>query len=539
MNNLEPRMVNETIITPGMEPPVEPEQPTGAAGDLTDELLHADFWSDDLVARAGIPVVDVPLVSVGGGMGSFVLCDWLRIAGVPTSEIKVLSATETPWETYQYLASSSQVPEHERLRSDSVSCPDNIWGYPSYAFREAFGERSLSKIIAPLWNVFTEPIFTDYFTPRSGQVFKGVRREADRIGWWSMVEHGQVRMVRKRDRGGYFTILTPPSGTTPTKRVAYRSNWVQIAVGYPGLRYLPDLQEYRQRHRDYAHVVNAYEPHTHIYEELLLRPGTVVVRGSGIVASRILQRLIDDRDHHGAQTTINHLFRHYIREPHGPNIWMRRPGGNGWAYQGFNWPKGSWGGQLKFRLERSEGEDRKHLLEIMGGTTTPKRKLWRHQLARGKREGWYREYIGEVTSVEPGPHDTVVTKINTSGGVLELPASFIIDATGLEADIKQHRVLADLLEHSGAGRNPLGKLDVERNFEIRGARSGTSKMYAVGSSTLGGYYAVVDSFLGLSYSGLQIADDLANQGFCKRIGSWSSVRNWWLWSFHRELPGRR
>jgi hypothetical protein len=50
------------------------------AGDLTADLLASDWWTDDLVAAAGIPVVDVPFVSVGGGIGSFVTVDQLRIA---------------------------------------------------------------------------------------------------------------------------------------------------------------------------------------------------------------------------------------------------------------------------------------------------------------------------------------------------------------------------------------------------------------------------------------------------------------------------
>ena len=45
--------------------------PTGAseAGDLTPELIATDVWSDETVTQAGIPVYDVPLVSVGGGIG--------------------------------------------------------------------------------------------------------------------------------------------------------------------------------------------------------------------------------------------------------------------------------------------------------------------------------------------------------------------------------------------------------------------------------------------------------------------------------------
>ena len=54
-------------------------------GDLTEELVASDSWTDGMVGAAGIPVVDVPLVTVGGGIGTFVTVDYLRIAGVQGS----------------------------------------------------------------------------------------------------------------------------------------------------------------------------------------------------------------------------------------------------------------------------------------------------------------------------------------------------------------------------------------------------------------------------------------------------------------------
>lgn len=520
---------------PEPPPPDAPPAPPAGGGDLTDELLGTATWNDEQVARAGIPVVDVPLVSVGGGIGSFVFADLLRIAGMPSSQLRVLGQAATPWETYQYLTTVSQVPPDERLRSDSGSTPDNIWGFPSYAVREAFGARSLTGFIAPLFQVLVEPFLTDYYTPRAGQVFETMAREADRIGWWDMVDRGQVRMTRKRVGGGYFTILTPPAGTSATKRIAYRSRFVHSAVGYPGVKFLPDLQAYRNQHQDYSRVVNAYEPHEHVYQELRKRPGTVVVRGSGIVGSRILQRLIDDRDQHGAQTTIVHLFRSYVAEPQGKSVFMRRPGADGFAYQGFNVPKAAWGGQLKSRLEKLDGEGRRDLIRIMGGTNTPKRKLWQQQLERGRREGFYKTYVGTVEEVHPGPDNTVVTRIRSEDGILELEANFIVDGTGLEGDIAEHRFLGDLLQHGGAERNPMGRLDVDPTFEVRGTRNGEGRLYAVGSATLGGYFAGVDSFLGLQYAALTIADDLAEQGFVRKLGPLRSTAQWWKWALNRKV----
>lgn len=517
---------------PGQHPASGPGAAAAAPGDITQHLIDTDWWTDQDLAAAGIPVVDTPFVTLGGGIGSFVMVDLLRIAGVSPDRIRVISPTEYPWQTYEYLTRCSQIPVHERIRSDSSSIPDNIWGFPSLALREAWQDKSLK----PLWNVATEPIFSDYWTPRLGMVFDGMKKEAARIGWDSMVLPGQVRMVRRRVGGGYFTLVTPPEGTTSTKRIAVRSRYTHLALGYPGVKFLDDLQHYRTTYEDYYRVVNAYEPHEHVYDELKARPGVVVVRGSGIVASRVLQRLIDDRDQHGAQTTIIHLFRTYVSGSHGDSIFSRRRGGHGWAHQGFNYPKSAWGGQHWKKCRSLEGEERAAFYKQIGGTNTPRRRSWQRQLARGREQGWYRVVVGQVTEVLPGGTGTVLSRLRESstGALHEIPASFVIDCTGLEADLREHRVMADLLDHGGAGRNPVGRLDVERDFQVRGAQSQPGKVYATGSMTLGGYFCGVDTFLGLQLASMDILDDLAKDGFCRRIGVLRSTAQWW-----RRMRGRQ
>jgi len=501
------------------------------AGELTSDLVDTAAWSDAMVAAAGIPVYEVPFVTVGGGIGSFVTVDYLRIAGVPASEIRVLSNIDSPWQTYQYLTRVSQIPGPERIRSDSSSRPDNIWGFPSYALSEAWRDRTLR----PLLHVLGEPIFADYWTPQAGTVFASLRRESARIGYEQMLVKGVVRMVRRRQAGGYFTLLTPPAGSGPTKRVAYRSRFVHLAVGYAGLRFLPDLQAFREKHGDYEHVVNAYEPHEHVYEFLKTRPGTVLVRGGGIVASRVLQRLMDDRAKFRLQTEIVHLFRTFVTGTHGPHMWARRKGGGGFAYQGFNYPKSVWGGQLKARMRRLEGADRAKLYAEMGGTNTPKRRRWQQQMRAGRDAGWYRPMQGTVDLVRPDTDGTVVSLVNGEKGSQEVRANYIIDCTGLEADIAEHRVLADLLAHGGAGRNPLGRLEVERHFEVKGTASGDGALYASGANTLGGYFPGVDTFLGLQIAAQEIADDLARRGWCRKIGPVRSTAQWLRWALGRPV----
>ena len=123
----------------------------------------------------------------------------------------------------------------------------------------------------------------------------------------------------------------------------------------------------------------------------------------------------------------------------------------------------------------------------------------------------------------------IVNHVSTAQGPVQVAADFVIDCTGLEADITEHRLLEDLLEHSGAGRNPVGRLDVERTFAVRGTRSEQGVMYASGATTLGGYFPGVDTFLGLQVAAQEIADDLARHGFGKHIGPLRSTTQWFKW----------
>lgn len=508
-------------------------------GDLDQDMLDTSIWTDSMIEASGIPMYDVPLVTIGGGMGSFSLYHVLRVAGMSPDSYRAISDIDFPYQTYRYLCQNSQIPQFERIRSDSGSVMDNIWGFPGYAVRECFdrgfrreaGQSGITKALAPVWQVLNEPIGVDYFTPMAGQVFKSVDREMARLDWPAVLLKGTARVIRRRQGGGYFTVYTPPPGTTETRRVAIRSTFVHVSVGYPGLRFLPDLQEYRSTYNDVTTVVNAYEDHEHVYQHLREHGGSVIVRGSGIVGIRILQRLIDDRDRHGAKTQIWHIFRNYVDAAQGTR-YKKRKGRNGFAYQGFNYPKSGWGGQMYDQMMRTDDpQGRVALIRGGGGTNIPNRKYWEEQILRGLREGWYRQYQGEVQRVAPREGRGTITEITSrDGSNLALPADFIIDATGLEADPNEHRLLGDLLEHGGAGLNGMGRLDVDRTFEVRGTRSDPGRIYAIGAATLGGYLAPVDSFLGLQLANVLLVDDLAAQGFCKRIGPARSISQWIRWA---------
>ena len=88
--------------------------------------------------------------------------------------------------------------------------------------------------MAPIWSVLTEPVFVDYWTPRAGTVFAGLEKEVRRIGYQDMLVRGQVRMVRRRAGGGYFTILTPPPGTSATRARGLPQPARAPVAGVPG-----------------------------------------------------------------------------------------------------------------------------------------------------------------------------------------------------------------------------------------------------------------------------------------------------------------
>lgn len=481
--------------------------------------------SETDIAATGRRVVRRRFVSIGAGLGSLAMVHVWRLAGVRDHDLCTVGPLSSPSETYEYLATNSQIPPHERLRSDSGSTIDAIWGWPGYALREAVGEANPTQAL----RVLTEPIIGEFFTPKADQVYRSVERETQRLGWNRIHQTGWARIIRRATDGGYWVIVD-----TDDDALAIAADHVHVAIGYPGLALLDDLQAFRSTHPDHGfRVVNSYEPHEHVYDEIGHRPSVVVVRGSGIVASRVLQRLLDDVEQRGSDIEVVHLFRNYVAGAQGDGVRFRRPGGGGLAYQPFNYPKSSWGGQLRARLEGLDGEERVALIDSMGGTNTAPRRRWRRQVRRCEKSGNYRQEVGAIAEITP-LNDRLCTSIARSDGTTTtLQASYVIDATGLQADPVTHPLFADLIARSGARRNPKGRLDVGPAFDILGTESGSGRLYAAGAMTLGGTYAGVDSFLGLQYAALKAADDMAELGAISRIGPLRSARGWTAWAFNR------
>ncbi|MEH2396167.1 FHA domain-containing protein [Nostoc sp.] len=514
-------------------PVVQPLRPL--ASNFPPLAFQAQKVAVQALHATGLPVDESDYLAIGAGLGSFFWANLLRISGVRPDKIVALGLEGQPYARYKRLCLNSQIPLHERLRSNSDSCPDNIWGWPSYALREAwhdFTKGEMKSAFKYLWQVFAEPTFAETYTPRAGNVFDSIDREAKRIGWNQIYRYGRVRVIRKTDDGRYCVAYSRGPGNYAFLVTRY----LHLATGYPAIQFLPDLQTYREKYQDFKSVVNAYEAHDHVYEQLEQQGGTVLIRGRGIVASRIIQRIYEARKRN-QNIAVLHLMR--SPKPQGNKFQnTQRLVKNHYEFQPFNWPKACWGGELRAMLEKASPDERKRLLADWGGTTTADRHDWQQITAQGISEGWYQITFGEVLDVERDAQNRTITRIREqSFGEMKLLADFIVDATGLDAKVDANPLIADLVKHYNLPVNHLGRLAVANNFELVEMRSDNGQMYAAGAITLGGPYAAVDSFLGLQYAALVAVDGLAaaRAPGVQKLNVVSSFGQWLKWVLN-QLP---
>ncbi|MCZ6544882.1 MAG: FHA domain-containing protein [Chloroflexi bacterium] len=522
--------------TQALEEPAE--APAGRAapadGTVPPDLLEQSEISEEELRERGVEVRRVKFLALGGGVGSFTWVDMLRCCGVEAQDIAVVGNEEHAIARYRRLCANSQIPDHERLRSHSESCPDNVWGFPGYALREAWGEFRKGhpwQALRPLRGVFGEPVLSETWTPRGGDVFASLDREEARIGWSGMVVMGRIRAIRKSREGRLLAVISQ-SDDERRRHLVFSARYVHLAVGYPAIQLLPELGEHRERTGDRQRVVNAYEEHDHVYRDLRANGGTVLLRGRGIVASRIIQRLVEEREHN---TAIQIIHLHRSRLSSGNRFGRtRRVVVAQFEMQPFNWPKACWGGELRGQLEQADDLERKRLLEAWGGTTTANRGDWQEMIADGTREGWYRAEFGTVDSVEL-VGEKVISRASSrlgGGGTLEWSVDYVIDCTGLVAGIDRSPLLSDFVSRSGLPLNALQRLSVSNDFEVEAMRHGDARLYAAGAVTLGGPFAAVDSFLGLQYAALRAVDAiraLPSSGV-RRLNGLYSVRQWTRWA---------
>ncbi|MBO0842673.1 MAG: hypothetical protein J2O46_05775 [Nocardioides sp.] len=478
-------------------------------------------------APEDLEVQRVPLVSIGGGLGSFALVDRLRIGGVSTDDIRVVSPHRLPDRAFADACRNSGMGPRDRLRSDSSARIDNIWGFPGYAAREAKTDKNPGAFLRSL----VEPVLAEPYAPTLGLVRHGIEEESARIGWSSMNVRGEALRVMRHPDGGYVVLVRRRGGGPD---LALECDYVHLACGPAGAQLTPEAIRFRQQHPDPQRIVHAYDPHSEVYHRLAEHGGSVLVRGSGIAASRVLQRLIEDRGRSGQDVHIWQLFRNYVDAPSGP-ILRRRDAGCGFRYQPYDFPKAAFGGQLRDTVRRLDEQDRVELVRELGATSTPYRKEWARQLREGRAEAWYDALAGEVEEFR-ALDDKVGARIRLANNeIYHLGVDFVIDATGMDQTAVDHPLVNDLVHQGLAEVNELGCLRVGEDFVVAGSEQHSGGIFASGMTARGGPLAPVDSFLGMQSAALSIADTLAARGFGARLTPLRSVRQWWKWMGGKSL----
>lgn len=538
---VEVRVPVEATRLPGQDPAARPTFP----GRLFDQR-QVPFKE---IQSSGRMTQEIEYLAIGGGNGSFAWVDHLRIFGVDKKNIRVIGIADSksPHSKWSRLCRYSQIPEHERIRSNSISTPDNLWGFPGYASRETVRSLARGQLIGLkyVFQVFGEPTVSETYTPRLDDVMNSIDREAKRIGWEDMWITGRVIAIRKTDDERYVIAYRASSeseanNNSPDRDRFIVARYIQISTGYPASNFLDDLQKFRRDYPNSTAVVNCYEEHDEVYRNLEQRGGTVLIRGRGIVASRIIQRLYEARQKNTNIQVLQQL-RSQITEGSKWDL-AQREVHNDTEHQPFNWPKSCWGGNYLMDLDRATPEERSKMMAAWGGTTTADRDDWLQIVAQGKKEGWFKVFYGNVESMsERG--SKVVTRLQGRVGYqesLELVADYVIDCTGLIAKIDESPLIADLIKtydmprNRVTGKGPEGRLSglsVTSDFELAGLQNGRGHAYAAGVITFAGPYAAVDSFLGLQYAALRSVDHLAKlrAAGVSRFGPLRSSYQWIKW----------
>jgi pSer/pThr/pTyr-binding forkhead associated (FHA) protein len=533
-----PSQIRFNPVTNRPDPRTTPPE-VGRVNSFLPSICQEQQLNLQAIHATGLPVEEVEYATVGGGIGSFIWVDLLRISGVGTEKIRVLGTEPKPYGRYQQLCTNAQIHPHERLRSPSDACPDNIWGFPGYALRETIDDVVKGRILSSwrnLWQVFGEQTIATTYTPQAKEVIAAIDRESARISWQQMFRMARVEAIRQTTDGRYALVYARQQPGDYAWTIA---RYVHLATGYPALQFLPDLQDYRDRTHDFKSVVSAYEPHEHIYTALAETGGVLMIRGGGSIAARIVQKIYTlRRNSDRVDIRIIHLLPAPKTSGNKYGLATRSVESN-YEFQPFPWPKACWGGQYREILANSPPEVRQHLLADWGGATTIDRPDWRKIIAGGIGKNWYEVAYGEVRDVSVAANSTsIVTMIDAPGQktATAIETNFIIDASGVDAPVTASPLLADLIGHYQLPLNYLDRLAVTPEFEIERLNNQSGKIYAVGTIVQGNYYAPVDSFLGLQYAAWGTIQSLLSDNAIdvKPLVLGRSLRQWWRWMGNRS-----
>jgi len=481
--------------------------------------------------NSGIALEKRMFVSVGGGIGSFCWVDGLRVHAVAQDDIAVISHHRSPYQQFKQYCDRSGLCPQDRLRSDSSARPDNFWGFPGYAVDEWWdnlrtGHWSAAGKVA--WQIFSEPLLADFYTPTAGRLYASMEREMGRIGWASMVRQGTALFIRKLDDQRYAVFYR-----APTRHFhIIIANVVHLALGHT------------VKQADYLHtkttdqVLSGYALQDDFFRCVEETHASVVVVGRGIVAARIIEQLLPKDPQVSPRSVIS-----LLRSPLEANMDSRQieqASFAGWRLQPFNWPRATFGGPLMETLQAAPATKRRQLAKSWSAASTPPRTQWLRDLKKAAATQSYRTVYGQIARIEPEAARLAIQITPASKAAenpLTIQADYLIDCSGFDDQIAHHFIYTDLMATYQLPTTPAGSLQVNPNFEVETLSTPIGKVIVSGSGAAGNHYGPVDSFLGHQYAAVKTIESLSMLPWTKirQLNPVSSVRAWLQWLFNRPI----
>jgi hypothetical protein len=509
--------------------------------------------------NSGIGLEQKTFVSVGGGIGSFCWVNILRVHGVAQSNIAVVAQNRCSYLQFKHYCDHSGLSPQDRLRSDSGARPDNFWGFPGYAVSEFLDDLRTGKLLAAVkvaWQIFAEPFACDFYTPTAGRVYASIEREGLRIGWGAMVRQGSGLFLRKLSDGRLAVFYEDP---TKDIRIVI-ANIVHLALGHT------------IRRSDYLlttptkQVSSGYELDEDFFRTVEKTGGSVVVVGRGIVAARIIERLLP-RDNLLPKREVISLFRKpFEAATDSRNIKQAKLAD--WRLQAFNWPRSTFAGQLTDKFKRANPIERQQLAKAWSAASTPPRKQWLRDLEKAYHAKDYQYVYGQIARIEqqdarlaiaitpyskeacnaivsqksfvphpPGQGPGGFPDKTFLDSYMTIETDYLIDCSGFDDHIAQHFLYADLMTTYQLPVTLVGSLQVNDYFEIEALSSANGKVFVMGSGAAGNHYGPVDSFFGHQYAAIQSMEKLTTLPWtgARKLNAVSSTYGWLHWVLNQPI----
>ncbi len=341
---------------------------------------------------------------VGGGFGALLTHTALRYLGFEPHEILVLGDQPDPVATYRAFAWGLG---QTVLRSESEShfLPAD---WPTFAVMDLMARRRLSSVRRSINRTFN---------PAVPDILAEAHAVAELTGYHKSFGRCRVgEVIRAEGPGGPHFGLYDEDGN-----LRARARHVLIAVGHGPLNFPPVLERARHDPALRPRIVQAYEPKRYT------PGGRYVVVGSGIA---------------GVNEWVNVLLSGAeciaLRRTEAPDE------------QDLNVPRCLFEAYGIDAFQKLDHAARLRILSKVLKGTTPERRGWQELIAQGYANGTFREVIGEITEIGPGPEGLVVDiRLVEGGRTGPLHVTGVSAATGFDKGARALPILRRLIDRYG------------------------------------------------------------------------------------------